>query len=147
LTKKVGIILLFGIFLGGSVSADYYYNSGNQDNSDVNSFSIPEYDSQKEIATQLVAPFLLITVILQIGLRRALYFTLDTNSPLAGDSEKKKARKQATIIALIIAGMMIPTPLFQNLNRFVSWVFGSGIYILLGTAVIYFLYRLAVDIR
>lgn len=146
-TKKVLLITLVLIGFASTVSADFYYNNGGSPISDEDYFTLPEYDSQQEIATQLVAPFLLITILLQIGIERALYFTLDTSGlPTQNKTEKKKAKKQATIIALMIAGMMVPTPIFQSMNSAVSWIFGGALYILFGIAFVYFLYRLVTDL-
>ncbi|MFB6191593.1 MAG: hypothetical protein ABEJ64_04145 [Candidatus Nanohaloarchaea archaeon] len=111
-------------------------------------FSIPQYDSQMEIATDFVAPFLLITLVFQIGLERALMFTLaeDRNAWLGRDPnykrERKKIKKRSLILALVITGMLVPTPFFRSINDLIAVVFGGSIYlmtIIAGIAALYFL--------
>jgi hypothetical protein len=145
LTKKRLIFFLTCLTLLTSAEASFHSSASTEDQFDESYFSIPEYDSHREIATQLVAPFLFITLLLQIGIERVLFFTLDTgNSPFGDKTEKKKAKKQATVISLLIAGMMIPTPIFKNIDLLTAVIFGGGIYILvaiLGIAAIVSVWR------
>lgn len=139
--------LLFGIvailFLSSMVSGYYYSDS---DITSDTGFQVPEYDSQEEILTEFVAPFLLIVILLQIGLQRALMFTLDEDQntwfpPNKGyNKEKKRIKKQSTLMALVIAGMMVPTQLFQIFNTFVTYLFGGALFIFFAVVVgIFFL--------
>ena len=144
--NKSAVVFIFLMSISGIVSGQYY-NDGTNLGSSSNSFEIPSYESNEEIATELVGPFLLVALVLRIGFSRALYFTLDT-SHIPGQRKKEKGKidRQATILSLIIAGMMIPTPAFQHLNTFTSWIFGGGLYLLMGIALIYFIYKLVTDL-
>lgn len=130
-TAKIATASIFLIFLISSGSADFYYNSGSSDFSQNSYFKMPELDSQADIGTKLVAPFLLITLLLQIGIERALKVTLDENKShwYGRDPKYKKKRakirKQSTIMALLISGMMVPTAAFQIVRTWTSAVFGS----------------------
>ena len=94
-------------------------------------FQIPEIDSQFELGTKIVAPFLLITIIFQIGIQRALMFTLDEDGTKwfgrdpQYEKQRKKIKQQSTIMALVIAGMMIPTQAFDMIRSWISIVYGS----------------------
>lgn len=131
----------------GTVSAYYYEDTGGGytvSSDSQSNFYIPEYTSHKEILTKLVAPFLLVTIILQMGLYRAMIFTF-ADSPslseeLSGDSkEKARIRKQAMMMALIIAGMLVPTPFFGMINDVVAVIFGGAVYVFLAVILGYFL--------
>jgi hypothetical protein len=130
------------------VSADYYYgNSGSSIDAETG-FSIPQYDSQEEIVTRLVAPFLLITILLQIAFQRALSFAFvdNDNGPtlrqLIVDEDPPSVKKESTVMALAVSGMLVPSPFFQYINDFVAFLFGGSIYILGAVAGIYFVYKL-----
>lgn len=74
-----------------------------------------------------MAPFLLVAIILQIGLERALIFTLarEDRPPmlqhLIGEDEdyrreRSKNRRRATILSLVITGMLVPTPFWDYIR-------------------------------
>lgn len=129
LTKiaALSLIILFSL----SAAAATFHSATGTDNPYEN-LSIPHYDSQAEILTELVAPFLLIFFIFQIGLKQALKFALSAEDEW--HSEKEAARKQrnkyATLIALTVTLMLIPTKLFQDINELIFVVFGSLTYLL-----------------
>jgi len=91
---------------------------------------IPHYDSQAEILTELVAPFLLIFFIFQIGLKQALKFALSAEDEWHSEQEaaRKQRNKYATLIALTVSLMLIPTQLFQDINELIFVVFGGLTY-------------------
>lgn len=101
-------------------ASTYYYNGG-QESITQDSFSVPVYDSHTDIATKLVAPFLLVTIILQTFLQRSLSFTLD--------SKDSKLKKNSLLMALAITAMLVPTRFFQLINEAVAVIFGSAAYI------------------
>lgn len=148
LTRKLVMFsILLGLMISG-VSADYYYgDSGGSITTDTG-FTIPEYGSQEEIVTQLVAPFLLITILLQIAFQRALSFAFvdNDNGPtlrqLIVDEDPPSVKKESTVMALAVAGMLVPTPFFKYINDFVALVFGGSMYILGAVAGTYFVYKL-----
>lgn len=135
-------LTLFAVI--GFVSGSHVYedNSGSATLSD-SEFSIPEYDSHQEILTELVAPFLLIFLVIQIGLQKALVFAFADDDPRAfgqrTSEERKTIKKYTVLMALVIAGMIIPSPLFEMFNDWVAIVFGGAMYILLGAVVLAFL--------
>lgn len=135
-TKAVLISLLFLTIVSG-VNASFHDASGT--NNPYENLQIPHYDSQTEILTELVAPFLLIFFVFQIGLKQALKFALSAEDEW--HSEKEAARKQrnkyATLIALSVTLMLVPTKLFQDINELIFVVFGGLTYVLLiGTGLI-----------
>ena len=143
--SKFSVLTIFFLIISGFVSGQYYNDGGTIGGQTSDTFLIPEFDSNREIATEFVAPFLLITILLQRGLYQALSFTLDTSN-IPGSDKKKyaKVRKQSTIMALLISGMMVPTPYFQNFSTYITTLFGS-IMLLLGAAlfigILYILYK------
>lgn len=139
-------------FAAAQIAGDGYYGDGDsRPISGDAGFSIPQYDSHMEIATDFVAPFLLITLVLQIGLERALMFTLaDDRSAWFGQPnpnyrrERKKIKKRSMILALVITGMLVPTTFFQSINDLIAIVFGGSIYIIAvatGLAGLYFVFK------
>ena len=73
-------------------------------------FSVPEFESNQEILTQLVAPFIFLFVLMQYTLSRSLHFALDKRG-------RPKAGKQETLLSLAIVTMLIPSPFWQ----YVQW--------------------------
>ena len=115
-------------------AASSYYYSGGQDSITEDGFSVPVYDSHTDIATKLVAPFLLVTIILQTFLQRSLSFTLD--------SSDSKLKKNSLLMALAITAMLVPTKFFQLINEAVAIIFGSAAYIFFILVVGAFFYAL-----
>lgn len=139
LTKAAAISLIF-LFSLSTATATFHSATGTDD--PYENFSIPHYDSQAEILTELVAPFLLIFFIFQIGLKQALKFSLSAEDDW--HHEKEEARKQrnkyATLIALTVTLMLIPTKLFQDINELIFVVFGGITYLIfigVGLIVVY----------
>jgi hypothetical protein len=128
-TRKFVLALLLLAFVS-SASADCHDKDASSFENN-NFFQIPEIDSQFELGTKLVAPFLLITIIFQIGIQRALMFTLDEDgSKWFGrdpqyEKQRKKIKQQSTVMALVIAGMLIPTQAFEIIRSWISIVYGS----------------------
>ncbi|MFB6143669.1 MAG: hypothetical protein ABEJ98_00010 [Candidatus Nanohaloarchaea archaeon] len=115
-------------------ATSFYYSNGESITQE--KLSIPSYDSQVDIATDLVAPFLLITILLQTFMQRALSFTLD--------SDNSKLKKNSLLMALAITAMLVPTQFFRMVNQAVAVIFGSIAYlffILVGGAFLYALYQ------
>lgn len=136
------------ILMFTGVSADYSYgNSNDYSLDDETGFTIPSYDSQEELITNLVAPFLLISLLLQIGFNRALRFAFvdeDKSRDLLGliEENRPSMRRESTLMSITATAMLVPTPFFQQINELVAWVFGGSIYILAIVAGIYFIYKL-----
>ena len=130
INKLIFATILTLLFVG--FTSSFYYNSDRSSSfSDDSYVQIPEVDNQFELGTQIVAPFLLITLILQIGFQRVLQFTLDEDKSKWASrdpkykKERAKIRKQSTIMALLVAGMIVPTQTFQLVRSWVSIVYGS----------------------
>lgn len=143
LNKKSVFFLSALLIMSSFAAADYYYERNSGFSTDTG-FSAPQYDSQEEILTQLVAPFLLIAIILQIGFDRALRFAFvgDQNNDLLGlveDNRPSNVRKQSTLMAVAVAGMLVPTSFFQLLNSYIAILFGGITYIFFAVVVIAFL--------
>lgn len=104
------------------VSADYYYGDSGSDYSidGDTGFSIPQYDSQQEIITLLVLPFIFISVLLRYVFIRALHLTLadDNNPPLLYPADKRPdVSREATVMALAATGILVPSPMWT----YVRW--------------------------
>ena len=121
-------IILFFLLIGmiSGVSADYYYgNSGSNSITGDTGFSVPEYESQRELATKLIAPFLFVTILLQVLFERALRFAFvdeDQNRDmlsLVSNNNPPSVRKESTLMALAAAGILIPSP-FWGYVRFAT---------------------------
>ncbi len=143
LNKKSVLFISVLLILPSFAAADYYYDRGSSFSADTG-FSVPQYDSQEEILTQLVAPFLLVAILLQIGFDRALRFAFvdDSGNDLLGmveNNEPSNVRRQSTLMAIVVAGMLVPTSFFQLLNDYVAVLFGGVTYIFFAAVVIGFL--------
>lgn len=112
--------MILAILIAVPTASSYYY-SNDAGTITEDTFSIPVYDSHQEIATKLVAPFLLVTIILQTFLQRSLSFTLD--------SKDSKLKKNSLLMALAITAMLVPTTFFSMINEAVALIFGSAAYL------------------
>ncbi|MFB6147650.1 MAG: hypothetical protein ABEJ66_02090 [Candidatus Nanohaloarchaea archaeon] len=147
---SIAIVLLAVPLAASQITGEGFY-SGDRGISAGTGFSIPQYDSRKELVAEFVAPFLLIAILIQIGLNRALIFTLADDPPTVGallgadpyKSEREKIRKRSLILSLVITGILVPTPFFRYINDVVAWIFGGMIYLvfaLVGLTVLYIIY-------
>lgn len=105
---------------------EFYYgdNSGSSYTTD-NGFSIPQYDSQQELISQLIAPFIFLTILLQIAYSRALRLIFVDDQvdlvDLVGNNRPPQVRRQSIMLALATTGILVPTPFWQ----YVRWAVGS----------------------
>lgn len=127
LTKKMFLLGVVSILMFTTVSAEYSYsNSNDYGLDDQTEFSIPEYDSQQEILTKLVVPFLFLTVLLRTLFNRALRFAFVDDSgrndllTLVEDN-KPNLNREATLMAITATGMLVPTPFWT----YVTYAVGS----------------------
>jgi hypothetical protein len=129
-TSKLSFLLIISIFLLTSAAASFHGASGTDN--PYETLEMPHYESHAEILTELVAPFLLIFFVFQIGLKQALKFALSAEDKWHEDRKaaRKQRNKYATLIALAVTLMLIPTKLFQDINELIFVVFGSLTYIL-----------------
>ncbi|MFB6226133.1 MAG: hypothetical protein ABEJ02_02165 [Candidatus Paceibacteria bacterium] len=115
-------VLLFS----GMATGSHYYDHDQGLEFDASSgFSVPEYDSQAEIATELVAPFIFLTVILRFGFQKVLIFTFASEEngrhPMDVFSDKRMSfSKEATLMALTVTAMLIPTPFWTYVRLIAS---------------------------
>lgn len=123
-------LILFSSVVSGQ-SSDYAFQDSGVDNMFVD-FDRFDFDSQWEILTEFVAPFLFLYLIFQIGLERALNFTTSTDdSYYSDDEQKEKNKKYSMLLGLIITLILVPTQHFQELAALTSIIFGSMVYLLL----------------
>lgn len=131
--KVLAICLVFLFLLGsaiGQTQDSYAYQDG-VENMFVD-FDRFDFDSQWDILTQFVAPFLFLFIIFQIGLERALNFTTSTDDGFySNDEQKEKNKKYSMVLALIITLILVPTQHFQEIAALTAVVFGSLVYALL----------------
>lgn len=141
--------LLFLIILSLATSAASDHNSESIFDSSQSSVAVPEFDSQGEMLTQFVAPFLLVVIVLQAGTYKALESTLlpDRDEmrgmhPNQVEKEEARVKKYSIIISLVAAGMMIPTAPFQMLTEYVSIIFGGAVFLFFAVIVGAFMFKL-----
>lgn len=145
--KKFLFAFLVLVFVSG-VSADYYY-SGSNDHGITGGtadtgFSVPQYDSQEEILTQLVAPFIFVSILLQILFNRALRFAFvdeDSGDDLLSlvEDNRPNLNREATLMAITATAILIPTP-FWNYVRLATASIGVVTVTLVAAAAFYLLY-------
>ncbi|QGA80816.1 hypothetical protein LC1Nh_0934 [Candidatus Nanohalobium constans] len=157
-TKKILLITLLLAGFVSTVSADFYYGSGGISTSS-DYFTTPEFSSQQEIATELVAPFIFITVLLHFALSKALnfimaedvekenYHAIPYGIPLrekehGHDRLHPDARKYAMIMSLTITASLVPTP-YWDIIRGAMGLIGIGTAIAFATIIGFVIYLMA----
>ena len=155
-TKKILIGLLLLTFVS-MVSADYYYNDAGSISTDSSYFTTPEFESQEELATELVAPFIFIAILLHFALSRALNFVLAEDIenenyhaipyaiPLRDrghghDRLHPDARRYAMVMSLAITGSLVPTP-YWDIIRGIMTSIGTATAIALAGLMLYGFYK------
>lgn len=151
-STKLSVFILVMITFTGIAFGSHYYNHQQQGYSVTGDtgFSMPQYDNQTELLTQLLAPFLLITIILQTGFERALRFAFaDDDDPTLLDLTENKRppgiKRKSMVMALAVTGMLVPTPFFQYINDIITLVFGGVFYLAvfsIGFGALYVLFRI-----
>lgn len=114
--SALSVLILFT----GLASASHYYSDDGYSVTGDSAFVLPEYDSdsnsnhdynsQAELATELIAPFIFLVVLLKFTLERVLQFVLDTNDHPPWSDNGESVSREATVMSVAIAGMLIPTP-------------------------------------
>jgi len=119
LTRKLILFGILAVLMFSGVSADYYYSSsGIQGVGQDTGFSVPEYESQQEIVSKLVAPFIFVSILLQILFNRALRFAFVDESSgndllsLVEDN-KPNLNREATLMSITATAILIPTPFWN----------------------------------
>lgn len=142
LTSNNLVLLLSFVFLFTSVSGYYYSDDGDSYSisGDETGFSTPEFDSQREIVTELVAPFIFISVLLQFLINKALSFTFATDdNPL---SDGPDVGRESMLMSLAITGMLVPSPLWDQLRLLIQSIGVVVVLGFLGLAFLVFYYML-----
>lgn len=115
-STKLLLILGLTLLLTGLATASHRTGSivdGGADYSEFDNlegYGIPSFSSHAEIVTYLVAPFLFVTLLLQIALNQVLKHTVAKGSA-PGDGPDTS--KFATIMALSITAMLVPSPFWD----------------------------------
>ncbi|WEL20017.1 hypothetical protein SVXNc_1025 [Candidatus Nanohalococcus occultus] len=131
----------------GLATGTHQNNNDIFSNSDYSATSFSDYSSTTELLSGFVAPFLLLFLIFQRGLEKALMVTLDEDDSNPWNNvkqEKKRLKKYSIVMALAITGMIVPTKFFQNLDTITAAVFGSITFLLYGAilmALLWVFYR------
>lgn len=112
--KKLVLPLLLVLFTGFIYGSHYYQHSQGYSVTGDTGFSIPEYNSQAEIATELVAPFLFLVILLKLPLEVVLGFVYDTNDSIPG--RRPDVSKEASLMSITITAMLIPTPFWRYIR-------------------------------
>ncbi|MFB6216388.1 MAG: hypothetical protein ABEJ72_05410 [Candidatus Aenigmatarchaeota archaeon] len=146
---SLGILIFASLTAGQITGQGGYQDSGNLYSSDTG-FSIPEYESQKELVTELVAPFVFLTVLLQFILAKVLHLVYaDEDIPegvpygVPVRDEKPDMRKYSTLMAVTITAMLVPTP-FWSYVRFVVGGIGLVTITAFAAALVYLVYVLLI---
>lgn len=115
-STKLGVLASALLLLTGLAASSHYYDHSGDGYSVTDSgFSVPEYESQSELATELVAPFLFLVILLKFALESVLATVLDTND-VQVPGEKPDVSREATLMAVAITGMLIPTPFWDYIR-------------------------------
>lgn len=119
LTKKLLLLGVLSVFMLSGVSADYYYgDSGDYSIGQETGFSVPQYESQQEVVAKLVAPFLFVTIFLQLLFNRALRFAFVDESrgndllTLVEDN-KPNLRRESLLMSITATAILVPTPFWD----------------------------------
>ncbi|PSG98715.1 MAG: hypothetical protein BRC29_01145 [Nanohaloarchaea archaeon SW_7_43_1] len=138
-TKLFPLAVIVLLFSGLAFSSHYYdHQRSSYSITGDTGFSVPQYDSQAELATELIAPFLFLVILLKFGLEMVLSNVLDSNNaPIPG--EKPDVSRESTLMALTITGMLIPTPFWDYMRLAASSIglIATGAVILAILFVIY----------
>jgi len=141
LNKKSVLLLSLVLILPSFAAADYYYDRGSEFSSDT-SFSVPQYHSQEEILSQLVAPFIFLSVLLHIGFSRALRFAyVDDDNDLLDlmEDNRPNVNRKAMTMAITVTAMLVPTS-FWELIRASMAVTGTAAAALVAAGALYIFY-------
>lgn len=99
------------------VAADYYYNNAPDSYAigEETGFSVPEYQSQEQVVSELVAPFIFVAILLHIGFSRALRFAFvdDSNKTmldLMQNNEPSGINRKSMLMSIAVTAMLVPTP-------------------------------------
>lgn len=117
-TSTLSKFLLILFLIGFTASA----TASHESSSSKKGFVIPNYDSHYEIATELFAPFLFTTVLFQIVLEFLFNKTLLPNQTSTNwgrnkyKYKRKRIRRFATVSAISIAAMLVPTNFYKLLS-------------------------------
>lgn len=144
-STKTVLLFLIGLMLIGGVSADYYYN---QDRTSMGDWGdVPQFESHEELVGQFVAPFLFITILLQFSLKKALAYTFagddDIQNPLLPNSSGPNVDKEATVMALSIASMLVVSPYWTWIQTMAASI---GL-IAVGALILVFLFLIYMFVR
>ncbi|MFT4892281.1 MAG: hypothetical protein ACI8Z7_000048 [Candidatus Nanohaloarchaea archaeon] len=123
--NRTSAFLLILMLFSGLVAGSHYYShqqSGYSVTGDTG-FSVPEYESQSELATELVAPFLFIVVLMKFAFQKVLIFSFAEDDRVdwpGRDDHKSLYSREATLMAVAVTGMMIPTPFWGYVRLIAS---------------------------
>jgi hypothetical protein len=121
-------------------------------------FVLPEYETPREIVFDFALPFLLISLIINVGLKQTLFLTtVDPDETLGeslmneltgnNSSRAQTASQRARILSLLITGMMVPTNLFQRFGDLVGIVFGGAAYLIVILLFVLFFWNIVRRLR
>jgi len=107
-------------------------------------FQIPEFETQEELLLEVIAPFLLVYLIIQLGLYITFQnmFRVDDDPYPGRKTDKQAARKYSSLMALVISMMVIVSPFFDQIIQITFLIFGTITQVVLMGAALLFLYIL-----
>lgn len=111
-------IILAGLFIGFTALAAAPHGGGIAYGS---GFGMPDYRTQAELVTYVVAPFVFISVLLQTALIQVFKFTVFNGENRT--KAAKQAKRPATLVALGITGTLVATP-FWGMIRTIGSAIG-----------------------
>jgi hypothetical protein len=125
ISTKFSVLAAIFVLLSGLAVGSHYYDhqqSGYSVTGDTG-FSVPEYESQSQLATELVAPFLFIVVLMKFAFQKVLIFSFAEDDRVdwpGRDDHKSLYSREATLMAVAVTGMMIPTPFWGYVRLIAS---------------------------
>lgn len=121
-TKSIALLLLVSLFVTFSAAQVEFLDDGSGlENYDESDLELPEHQDQSAILMELVAPFLIITIILQIVYGKVLAHILreEVQTPYGMpyyEDKKPKVRKYSILLAASTGVVLIPTPFWDYIT-------------------------------
>jgi len=142
-SRKLVVILVLTTVLAGLVAGSGYYYNGNGGNGIItstgSSFGVPQFSSQQELLTQLVAPFIFIAILLQFAFAKVFHFILhdddfpeNVSYPIAIREGRPDVSKYSMLMSLTVTAMLVPSPFWDYVRLSIQLMGVIPIVVLLG---------------
>lgn len=124
-------------------AANHNSNDVFQSTEGYSDFQIPEYDSNAELLSQLVMPFVFLTIVLNFGFLKTLTFIMDSDETqpvgMRYVDDTPDVSRYALVMSLTVTAMLVPTPFWDQIRLLI----GSFGFIALSALLLVLLYLIA----